>query len=210
MMIGARIRSLALPVALTAGVLALVWFVAPYLDGSLPAPARSVLNITTVPEMPGPVIPGPAAAPLRLAPIESFSATIERPIFVASRRPTKPEEIVEATAVQLPFDLTLQGILFSTHMRLAVLSDKSGKDVLRLAEGAEYLGWMLTEIEPKAAIFRRDNAERRLVLSYDGRTPEPVRAAAPAGPWRYPSPLRAVRKAKLAANLSRPSDATSN
>jgi hypothetical protein len=196
MIIGARNGSLMIPAVLTAGSLVLAGFVAPYLDSFRSNPALPVSSITAIPAaVPDMAIPGAAAPHLRLAPLESFSATTERPIFVASRRPAKPESIVEAASVQLPFDLKLQGILFSAGARLAVLSNKSGADALRLAEGAEYLGWTLAKIEPKTAIFRRDRAERRLVLSYDGRAPEPTPAAAPAGPGRYLSPLRARLKA---------------
>ena len=204
---GARIRAIAVPAILVAGNLALGWFIAPYLNGFM----NPVSTMDSTPAaIPGPVMPGPVAAPRRLAPIASFSATTERPLFAASRRQIKPETTAPVAAVQMPLDLKLQGILFSADARLAVVSNKSGRDSQRLTEGAEYRGWTLTRIEPKAAVFQRDTAERRLVLSYDGKPPGMEPATSRAAAVNYLSPLRAMPKAELAAVLSQTREAESN
>lgn len=206
-MMASRIRGIAVPTILIAGNLALAWFIAPYLEG-LMSPIST--KASTPAAIPGPVMPGPVATPRRLAPIASFSATNERPIFVVSRRQAKPETTAPVATVQMPLDLKLQGILFSADARLAVVSNNSGRDTRRLTEGTEYRGWTLTKIEPKAAVFQRDTAERRLVLSYDGRPTDLERATPRAAAVNYLSPLRAMPKSELAAMLSQTREAESN
>ena len=206
-MMGARIKGVAVPAILIAGNLALAWFIAPYLNGAA-SPASSMGSAPAA--VPGPVMPDPVTTPRRLSPIRSFSATTERPLFVVSRRKAEPVTTAPVATIQKPFDLKLQGILFSADSRLAVVSNNSGRDTLRLAEGTEYRGWTLAKIEPKAVVFQSDTTERRLILSYGGSQPGIQRTASPAGGSNYLAPLRAMPESELAAVLSQPREAESN
>ena len=109
----------------------------------------------------------PAVMRYELAPIDRFSATVERPLFVATRRPPGTEAAPTAPVVEQPLDLVLKGVIVSGRGGIAILSETSGRGTLTMAQGKQYKGWTLAEILPDRLIFRRGNQERTLALLYD-------------------------------------------
>ena len=103
-----------------------------------------------------------------MGPIDRFSATIERPLFVATRRPPGDEPMPTAAAPAVePLDLILKGVIISGVGGIAILSEASGGGKLTMAQGKQYKGWTLAEILPERVIFRRGNQEQSLALLYD-------------------------------------------
>ena len=103
------------------------------------------------------------ANPLASRPLESLSATRDRPLFAPSRRRPPPPaapvvRAVEATPVPPPSVVLLGIVTEANEARAMVRSDGSGK-VVRARVGDEIGGWKVTLIEP-----------RRLVLSIDDRS----------------------------------------
>jgi general secretion pathway protein N len=128
------------------------------------------------------------ANPLASLPLESLSATRDRPLFTPSRRPPPPPpaapvvRAVEATPVPPPSVVLLGIVTESNEARAMVRSDPSGK-VVRARLGDEIGGWKVTQIEP-----------RRLVLSIDDRSVSfylfartGAKAAAGRAPTRTPA-----------------------
>ena len=217
-----RTASIVLPGALAAGCLALAWSVAPYLNGSVPESTPTGRTVIAVPPSePAPVAQGLTQAPIRLASIQSFSATVERPIFAPNRRAPELPATVKVPVPTLPFDLSLKGIIFSPDTKLAVVSQGVGGKPVWLAEGDEYRGWKLAEITAKEAAFRQDNAVKRLILDYDGTASagdgvtlgSPVPKISPLTE-SYQRPLRAQLKAVAGGTVTRrgrqPAAAASN
>lgn len=196
-----RTANIVLPGALAAGCLALAWYVAPYLSGGAPESRPSGrLVIAVASDDPAPEAQGLPQAPIRLASIETFSATVERPIFEPSRRAPEVPEPIATPAPVPPFDLALKGIIFSPGTKLAVVSPAAGGKPIWLAEGDEYRGWKLAEITAKEAAFQQDSAVKRLILDYDGETATDGGGVPRISPLTrsYLRPLQAQPKAGVA------------
>ncbi len=164
-----RADSFVLPGMLAAGCAALAWFVTPYLSGSALelVPTERVI-IETAPTEMAPDVQDLPQAPIRLASIQSFSATINRPIFSPNRRSPKPPVAVKKPVLAPPFDIALKGIIFSPESKFAVVSPGIGDKTIWLTEGDEYRGWKLAKIKAKEAAFLQNRAVKRLFLDYDG------------------------------------------
>jgi hypothetical protein len=131
------------------------------LEASAPPnrPAAEVAEVPEIPELP----PLPEFS---MAPLISFSAVIDRPIFSRSRR--APEEaVVLAPTVSNTLNLTLKGVIYSEGERIALFAPKESKEVLRLTEGGSYQGWELFVVEPSRVRFRRGEREETLALVFD-------------------------------------------
>lgn len=103
------------------------------------------------------------ANPIASRPLESLSATRDRPLFAPSRRPPPAPaasvvRAVEATPIPPPSVVLLGIVTEADEARAMVRTDASGK-VVRARLGDEIGGWKVTQIEP-----------RRLVLSIDDRS----------------------------------------
>jgi general secretion pathway protein N len=124
------------------------------------------IALTAAPADPSGAPSAALANPLASLPLESLSATRDRPLFSPSRRPPPPPpppaapvvRAVEATPVPPPSVVLLGIVTEANEARAMVRSDPSGK-VVPARLGDEIGGWKVTQIEP-----------RRLVLSIDDRS----------------------------------------
>jgi hypothetical protein len=119
-----------------------------------------------------------------MAPLITFSAVLDRPVFSRSRRPPAVEVAAISLKISNVLDLTLKGVIYSEGERIALFAPKDSKDVLRLAEGSSYQGWELFLVEPSRVRFRRGDREEALALAFD--TPPSV----------VPKPQRDRRRAR--------------
>lgn len=155
-------------------------------------------------ENPGPELPGAADAevapppeaapqpartgnPLWALPLRKLSATRERPLFSPSRRPPAP---VIATApapapvVALPPPapeappLALVGTIIGETEKFAILVNLTSNETKRVREGQEEAGWLVREVELRAAIVEKNH--RSVTLDLPKRDGKPLSGSAPA------------------------------
>lgn len=124
----------------------------------------------------------PSAAsgnPIAALPLESWSATQERPIFSPTRRPpaAAPEAVAEAPPpppVEAPPPppetppLTLIGTVVGELRTVAVFLKSPERSVVRLRVGETDSGWTLRSVEPKSTILEKDAQQYTLALPAPG------------------------------------------
>ena len=96
--------------------------------------------------------PASAGNPLSELPLERFSVTRERPIFLSSRRPPPPAPTYVAPASfrqpakppepEYPA-VSLLGTVIGTDVQIGVFLEKTTNKVVRLHLGEEHQGWVL-------------------------------------------------------------------
>ncbi len=117
---------------------------------------------------------GPAAAvePLppepsfSMPPIEDFAESVERPIFLATRRPRAGPAPEEAPPAPTALSFVLEGVVITSARRWALLRPEGGGDIIRLAEGDQVGGWQVIAIHPDKVSLRRDEVETGLELIF--------------------------------------------
>lgn len=130
-----------------------------------------------------------------LAPIESYSATVARPLFSPTRQPELPPPApVAAAAAPLPAPAapvppgTLLGILISPQGSAAILRLPGGRSET-VSEGGSVEGWLVRQVSPDRVLLSSGatNAE----VTFPVAQPPTAAAARPAG--QAASPLRRRR-----------------
>jgi hypothetical protein len=96
------------------------------------------------------------ANPLWAIPLESLTATRERPIFSPSRRPP----LVNATPTPIVVQpdrltLTLVGAIAGEN-GIAIFRDDSNKSIVRLRIGQSHSGWSLVRVTQRDATLRKN------------------------------------------------------
>jgi len=116
----------------------------------------------------------PAPAPFSLASLQSFSQTLERPLFTADRRPPVRAAPAPARApASAPPDpapapeigpFILSAIVIVDDEREVLLSDPREGRLTRRREGETVDGWTLEEIREDAVILRYGDQTRDVLL----------------------------------------------
>ncbi len=155
---------------------------------------------------------------VRLPPWAEYSEVLARPLFNESRAP----ELVANTAAidpaaagnAQPLNATLNGVIISGDIRLALVTDNAKGESFGVRVGqplvGEQSGWTLVELEPRGAVFEGVGLGRQsLQLETDakgsvpGAAPPPptaVQAVAPvqaASPSSPPQPMGVVTSSGL-------------
>jgi general secretion pathway protein N len=159
-------------------------------DDTAGSPAESV-DVGAVRPIARPVQPAskpvPRGNPLWSVPLSALTATQERPIFSASRRP--PPRAVAASPVdevrsppppkpvEAPPPLLLVGAVVGEGDAIAILVNRIDQKVVRLRQGESLGGWSLTDVQPREVTLKQGNRSEVLALQ---RPSDP--APAPAGP----------------------------
>lgn len=148
------------------------------------------------------VSPPPSGNPLWSIPLSVLTATQERPIFSASRRPP-PRAIagprIEPVTIAAPkpaeperLSLTLIGAVVGDSDAIAVFLDRTTQGVVRLRVGDAHAGWTLSSIQRREAAFKK--ADQTEVLALQRSDVSPALAASP----RFPvQPAQAVGAAGM-------------
>ncbi len=137
--------------------------------------------------------PVPRGNPLWSVPLSALTATQERPIFSAMRRPppravaalpveespAPPPKVVEA-----PPPLLLVGAVVGEGDAIAILVNRLDQKVVRLRQGESLGGWSLTSVQPREVTFKQ--GERSEVLALQrmeaaAAAPAPANLPAEAG-----------------------------
>ena len=103
-----------------------------------------------------------------LPPIDVFSETVARPLFMATRRPPEPEEVeatVESVAGVERNLFNLFGVVISEDERVALVTRRRGGDFLRLVVGQRIDGWLVVTIKPDSMTLSRDDETEVLKLT---------------------------------------------
>jgi len=163
----------------------------------LAQPRSSAVSLAAIEsESPGPDVNGEASTdaghpapelsttgnPLWAIPISKLSATRDRPLFSASRRPRTPTVAAAPAPTPTmaapppapePPPFTLVGTIIGENSRIAIFFNEALKTAKGVKEGDSDSGWILRSVDPHSAIL--DGSGRTVTLDL----PEP---SAPAGP----------------------------
>jgi hypothetical protein len=133
--------------------------------------------------------PASAGNPLWELPLERFSVTRERPIFLPSRRPPPPAPTYVAPAsFRQPAKppepehpaVSLLGTVIGTDVQIGVFLEEATNKVVRLHLGEEHQGWVLRLVKAREVTLVKD-VEETLALD-----PPPGGAPAVRGPAMPP------------------------
>ncbi|WP_316161779.1 hypothetical protein [Bradyrhizobium sp. SZCCHNRI20481] len=148
-------------------------------DSNRPAAAASV-------QVPA----GTSANPLWGVPISALSATRDRPIFSASRRPplvAAPVMVMRAPPPPPPREperpnLQLVGTVIGDEESFGIFVDASSQASLRLRVGASHEGWVLQSLRPREASLLKALETVTLQMPQLGTTANSDVQAAPMTP----------------------------
>jgi len=119
--------------------------------------------------------------PLDALRLEDLAVTRERPLFRATRRPplaapvatpaAEPPPAVEQTAALEPPPFDLIGAVVGNDTAIALLRNKSSREVVRMRMGDEAEGWRVTTIGSRTVALERDGRTQSLALSAPSAEP---------------------------------------
>ena len=129
--------------------------------------------------------PLPSGNPLWAVPLSALTATQERPIFSASRRPSQraviapPADQVNAPAPQVAAEperpaLALIGAVVGDSDAIAIFLDRTNQKIVRLRQGEAHAGWVLSSVLRREATLKKADRSETLGLQ---RTDGPAAGA---------------------------------
>jgi hypothetical protein len=124
-----------------------------------------------------------------LAPIATFAAIAERPLFAPNRRPLSQAPAAVPTSQISPpppppkLSATLVGVLISPTERFVVLRWPDGKNAT-VAEGGAVEGWLLKQIMPDRASFVSGTTNAEITFPVHPLTTAESSATSPVVPTR--------------------------
>lgn len=136
--------------------------------------------------------PVPRGNPLWSVPLSALTATEERPIFSATRRP--PPRAVAASPVEgtvpppppKPAEaappLVLVGAVVGEGDAIAILMDRTDQKVIRMRQGESRAGWSLSSVQPREVTFKQGDRSEVLALQRLDLPPSPGPGGAAAIP----------------------------
>lgn len=120
-----------------------------------PVPSTAATAITTAP----PVEQITSGNPLWAIPLARLTASRDQPLFVPSRRPAPPVEMIRPVAAPVgpppkppepeKPQLSLLGTVAGSRERIGLFIDSASKEILRLKTGENHKGWMLRSVRPR-------------------------------------------------------------
>ena len=133
--------------------------------------------------------PVPSGNPLWSVPLSVLTATRERPIFSASRRPAQRAVVApadEQAAAPAPQTaaapehppLALIGAVVGDSDAIAVFFDRSSQKIVRLRQGDSHAGWVLSAVQGREVMLKKDDRTEILGLkAADGASTLPAPTA---------------------------------
>lgn len=120
----------------------------------------------------------PSAADLALPPLESFSETLNRPLFTATRRPPSPLAVLQGQQAPPPAPektgprgeklvigtYLLNGIVIDGARKLMLLKHVTSGKTLRVAEGETLDDWLVQSVTQDQVVLKRGDREDRVAL----------------------------------------------
>ncbi len=147
--------------------------------------------------------PLPSGNPLWAIPLSVLTATQQRPIFTASRRPPQRAVAAPVDQVSAPpppkvaaperLSLALIGAVVGASDAIAVFLDQTNQKIVRLRQGENHAGWELSSVQPREVTFRKAGRTEVLALK---------RQDGPAGVADAPAPPGLVMPAAAGGNTA--------
>lgn len=144
--------------------------------GPIETERRSLPDVRRDPAAPAPSSKTPPAVsgnPLWSIPLSRLSATRDRPIFSASRRPLPQavagpvaEPVTPQAPVSLPEPLKLKliGAVVGESDAIAVFVDRASNGIVRMRRGDTYAGWQLGSIVGREATLTNGDRTETVVM----------------------------------------------
>jgi general secretion pathway protein N len=141
--------------------------------------------------------PVPTGNPLWSVPLSVLTATRERPIFLASRRPPQvavvapPQDEANVPVVQTAAEpdrspLALIGAVVGDSDAIAVFIDLTNQKTVRLRQGDTHAGWVLSAVQGREVTLKKADRTEILALKANdaprGPSVLPTATAIGAGP----------------------------
>lgn len=114
----------------------------------------------------------PAAT--ELPPVTAYQEIVERPLFMADRRPYEPPPPAASPVTQRPSkaqQFSLSGVVITEQQNIAILQSADGKTMQRVALGEVIDGWTLTEVHEQHVVLQKDDDTR--ILELEIKTAQP-------------------------------------
>jgi general secretion pathway protein N len=117
--------------------------------------------------------PLPGGNPLWSIPLTGLTATQERPIFSASRRPPQRAVVAPAEQAAAPLPpaaeperpmLALIGAVVGDGDAIAVFLDRTNQKIVRLRQGDTHSGWVLSSVQGREVTLKKSERSEVLVL----------------------------------------------
>jgi len=121
----------------------------------------------------------PSAADLALPPLESFSETLNRPLFTATRRPPSPLAALQGQQAAAPAQpertgprgeklvlgtYLLNGIVVTPEQKIVLLKHAVSGKAVKVSEGEALDDWTVATVAPEYVILRRGDREERVSI----------------------------------------------
>ena len=148
---------------------------APEVEGASapPTEATGAAGLSEAPRAPDPGAKPRAGNPLWTVPLDALSATRDRPLFSASRRPPivavpiaappPKQEVLAPPPPERPL-LTLVGTIVSRKASVAMLQGSNAEAISRLRIGQENDGWRVHEIGLRSIVVEKGGQSIELGL----------------------------------------------
>jgi hypothetical protein len=128
--------------------------------------------------------------PLWAVPLDALSDTRDRPIFAPSRRPPPPPLVdksyvppppprVETKPPPEPLMLSLVGTIVGGSQGVALFTEKSSQEAVRLRTGESHQGWVLRSVQGRNAMLEKGDRQETITLPAPGDTSIPGGAVVP-------------------------------
>ena len=128
----------------------------------LPAARTADIAVAAAP------LPPVAEADLALPPLAAFAATLERPLFSATRSPP-PRGAVESAGGLVLGRYRLTGVMIARDHTAVLLRPAAGGKVIRLVQGQELDGWKVVAITADHIVLSAEGREQKIALGRGGR-----------------------------------------
>lgn len=138
--------------------------------------------------------PAPTSAnPLWAIPLSALTATRDRPVFSASRRPPPPV-VAPVAAVPVPPlppptepekpNLVLVGTIVGDADSFGIFIDQTSRTALRLKLGEQHEGWTLRSVQKRDAMLVKDQQTAVVAMPQPGQAGDAGNELSPSGPER--------------------------
>ena len=156
-----------------------------------PEPVTPPAAVTAAPTSSEPA-PTTSANPLWAIPLSTLTATRDRPLFSASRRP--PQPAVAPVAIERPApappppaepekpNLVLVGTIVGDADSFGIFIDQSSRTALRLKLGEQHEGWTLRSVQKREAMLVKDQQVAVVAMPQPGKAGDAGNELSPSGP----------------------------
>lgn len=101
---------------------------------------------------------------VKMPPLREYSMIADRPLFDPTRKPA-PTTTNSSGEVSVVFrQMVLTGVIITPEKNMAILQNKKQKQTIRLEPGESVQSWLLDEIHPDRAVFRKGTELQELFL----------------------------------------------